>query len=477
LVREWVRIPRVSTDFGQPVQGKSASHSEYSKGIGASWGDNGTIVFAPGYGTSGLSQVSGAGGTPRAISSRDSFTGEEGDRWPELLPGGKAVLFTAWSRILDESQIVVQRLDTPERRIIIRGGTSARYVPTGHIVYARAGSLMAVPFDVSRLEVTGEPISVAEGVALAMEGVAQFDLSKTGSLVYVPGSMEGLAKTLVWVDRKGAQEPLAAPAQNYLGPRLSPDGQQVAVEIRAENDDIWVYDIPRETLTRLTFGARADYPQWTPDGTRLVFRSLRAGVFNLFWKLANGGGDEERLTTSQNSQALAALSRDGQAIVFQEKGDFWILPLTGDRTPRPFFETPFFEGEGAFSPDGRYLAYSSDESGRQEIWVRPFPAGPGKWQISTEGGVSPRWALSGELFYKNGDKMMAAELTTQPGFAVGKPRVLFEGRYETGVGTFDVSADGQRFLMVKASEEQAATQVNVVLNWFEELRRRVPTGR
>jgi Tol biopolymer transport system component len=197
---------------------------------------------------------------------------------------------------------------------------------------------------------------------------------------------------------------------------------------------------------------------------------------NLFWKFANGGGEEERLTLSQYDQIPFEVSPDGQTLVFGEKGDLWILPLTGDRKPRRFLQTPFNERGGSFSPDGHWLAYISDESGRDEVYVRPFPAGPGKWQISTEGvvvGVPPRWTPSGELLYRSGDKMIGVDLTTQPTLTVGRPRVVFEGRSDPG--NFDVTPDGQRFLMSKAGEqEQAATQINVVLNWSEELKRRVP---
>jgi len=388
------------------------------------------------------------------------------------------MLFTAWSRNLDDAYIVVQRFDTRERRILIQGGTDARYVPTGHLVYARAGTLLAVPSDLSRLEVTGDPISVAEteGVSLASEGVAQFDISETGSLVYIPGGIQGAERTLVWVDRQGAEQPLAAPPRNYINPRLSPDGQRVAVVIQGANDDVWVYDILRQTLTRLTFQARSISPVWTPDGSRIIFRSSRAGILNLFWKVADGSGEEERLTTSQKNQTPQAVSPDGQALVFADSGDLWILPLAGDRKPRPFLTTPFAENGAQFSPDGHWLAYTSNESGRNEVYVRPFPAGAGKWQISTEGGTEALWARGGELFYRNGDKTMAVGLTTEPTLTVGKPRLLFEGRFENPQsGSPGVTPDGQRFLMLKAGQqEQEATKINVVLNWFDELKHRVP---
>ena len=355
-------------------------------------------------------------------------------------------------------------------------------MPTGHIVYARAGTLLAVPFDLSRLQVTGDPISVAEGqgVSLGTEGNAQFSISETGSLIYVPGGLQGANRTLVWVDRKGAEQPLAAPPRNYSFPRLSPDGQRVAVNIAGANDDIWIYDIPREALTRLTSGARSLNPVWTPEGKRIIYRSARAGSLNLFWKLADGSGEEERLTTTQRNQSPLAVSPDGQSLVFKEVegSGLSVLPLVGDRKPHPFFETTSNAGGPEFSPDGRWLAYASDESGRYEVYVRPFPSGTGKWQISTEGGTQPLWTRSGELFYRDGDKMMAVQITTQPTVTVSKPRKLFEGPYVmTNLTSPGMGPDGQRFLMLKpGQQEQEASQINIVLNWTEELKRRVPTG-
>jgi Tol biopolymer transport system component len=280
------------------------------------------------------------------------------------------------------------------------------------------------------------------------------------------------------------EQPLAAPPRPYETPRLSPDGRLVAVGTLTPTE-IWVYDIPRGALSRLTFEG-GQQPLWSPDGKRIAFRSPRAGKPpNLFWKPADGSGAEERLTTSEHAQFTESWSPDGQFIAFMDIApttglDIWILPLEGDREPRPFLQTPFQESMARFSPDGRWLAYASDESGRTEIYVRPFPGPGGKWQISTEGGTEPFWARSGELFYRNGNQLMAVETRTQPSspaiFSAGTPRLLFEGLYVAS-SDYDVTADGQRFLMIKpvAQEGAAATQIHVVLNWFEELKRRVPT--
>jgi len=461
---------------------------------GASWGTDNTIVF--GQIGAGLSQVSDAGGTPKALTTLDSETGETGHRHPQILPGGKAVLFTLHSGgSLDHWQIVVQSLETGERRILVQG-THALYMPTGHLVYAQAGTpgtLLAVPFDLSRLEVTGAPVPIVEGVLQsATSGVAQFSFSNLGTLVYVPGDTGPALSTLVWVDRRGNVEPLPAPPHPYRGPRLSPDGRRLAVTIQETKPDIWVYDIPRQTLTRLTFEGLNQQPQWTPDGKSVTWRSEREGVpGNLFWKLADGTGAVERLTTSEFRQNPSSWSPDGQFLAFHQRPsagssptarDIWILPLAGEGTPQSILQTQFNELAPVFSPDGRWLAYVSDESGRNEIYVRPFPkVEEGKWQISTDGGVELRWAANGrELFYRkeSGNQMMVVDITTEPTFGAGTSKVLFEGSYQRSAGGaafYDVTPDGQRFLMIQA-RVQGAGQINVVLNWFEELKRLVPTN-
>jgi eukaryotic-like serine/threonine-protein kinase len=288
---------------------------------------------------------------------------------------------------------------------------------------------------------------------------------------------------------------LATPARAYRGPRLSPDGRRVAVTIEEQESQVWLYDLSRETLTRLTFGGNTNNnPSWTPDGKRIAFESSKEGPLNVFWQLADGSGGLERLTTSEYVQVPHSWSPDGQLLAYIEVNpttgyDIWMLrmgdPLTGSaqvRKTQPFLRTQFDEAVPRFSPDGRWLAYVSNESGQSEIYVQPYPGPGGKWQISTEGGKEPVWNPNGrELFYRTGDKMMAVEIATQPSFSVGKARMLFEGRYRPTPVTspnYDVSPDGQRFLMLKPSEsvEAAPTQISVVLNWFEELKRRVPTG-
>jgi eukaryotic-like serine/threonine-protein kinase len=455
---------------------------------GASWGSQGMIIFAPTL-VGVLQQVSDAGGTPQPLTRFEK--GEVSHRWPEFLPGGKAVLFAAGATNTNwtNAQVAAHSVGTGERRNLVQGGMYPRFAPSGHLVYAQGGSLMGVPFDPQRLTVTGAAVPVVEGVLQSpFSGAAQYSFSATGSLVYVSGGLQAAQRRLVWVSRNGAEQALAAPAHAYQFPRLSPDSRRVAVGIQEQESQIWLYDLSRETLTRLTFEGKTNAnPSWTPDGKRIAFNSNKEGPQNLFWQLADGSGGLERLRTSEYTEGAMSWSPDGQLLAFIEITpttgyDIWVLRI-GDRKAQPFLRTPFNESVPQFSPDGRWLAYVSDESGRFEIYVQPYPGPGGKWQISTEGGMEPVWNPKGrELFYRSGDKMMAVDIATQPGFAAGKPRVLFEGQYQPTPATFpnyDVSPDGQRFLMLKPSEagEAAPTQINVVLNWFEELKQKVPTGK
>ena len=456
---------------------------------GASWGGHGKIAFAPNAG-GGLFQVADAGGAPQPLTRVGK--GESNHGWPEFLPGGNAVLFGAGTTANNwtNAQIAVQSLGTGERRNLFQGATQPRFSPTGHLVYAQGGNLMAVPLDLERLIGMGAAVPVVEGVLQnTFSGAAQYSISAIGSLVYVSGSIQLAAQSrLLWVSRNGVEQPLSAPVRSYMIPRLSPDGLRIAVGIFEQESQTWIYDLSRETLTRFTFAGSANInPVWIPDGKRIAFQSNKEGPFNLFWQLADGSGGLERLTTSKYLHGAHSWSPDGQLLAFVEVNpatgvDIWVLRL-GDRKPQPFLRTRFNEAAPRFSPDGNWLAYMSDESGRYEIYVQPYPGPGGKWQISTEGGSEPVWNRNGgELFYRSGDKMLAVDIATQPGFAAGTPRMLFEGRYQTApfpIANYDVSPDGERFLMLKTAEqaEAAPTQINVVLNWFEELKQKVPVGK
>ena len=463
------------------------TYSEIAGGgyLGQSWTPNGdALIFA---GPSGLFRVSAAGGTPKVIATVIEAT-KDFHAWPQVLPDGKAVLFTVGQK--SGPSVAVRSLETGEQRTLIEHGSHARYVPTGHLVFARDDKLLAAPFDLDQLQLTGSPAVVLAGIAnySAELGETPFSVSESGSLVYVPGSPSVSKRTLVWVDRQGAVESLAAPPRNYDNPRLSPDGQRLAVQIGPEtgNSDIWIYHIPRGTLTRLTIEGDDFGHLWAPDGKRVAFGSARGGgAANLFWKPADGSGPAEQITESERFQMPSSWSADGKVVAFFERHpatgwDIWVLPLQGERKPRPFLQTRFGETGAVFSPDGHWLTYVSNESGRREVYVQAYPGPGGKWQISTEGGNGAVWAKNGkELFYRNGDKMMAVEITTQPTFRAGAPTLLFEGQYvQSGPGraNYDITPDGQRFLMIKLGKP-GATQINVVLNWFEELKRLVPTEK
>jgi len=471
-----------------PVNGGAAlSIGDTTFPGGASWARGGMIAFVPAW-SAPLREVPEAGGAPQPLTRFEKR--EFSHRWPEFLPGGKGLLFVAAEASFDwtNAQVAVQT-KAGERRNLIQGATQPHYASSGHLLYAQGGSLMAVPFDPQRLEVVGAAVPVVEGVLQSRTtGAAQYSLSATGSLVYVTGGVQEDQHRLVWVNRNGAEQPVAAPAHAYMFPRLSPDGHRVSVVISEQGVQVWLYDLSRETLTRFTFeGNRNINSAWTPDGKRIAFLSNKDGPQNIFWQLSDGSGGLERLTDGEYAQVPMSWSPDGQLLAFMENNpttgyDLWVLRMS-DRKAQPFLRTPFNESVPRFSPDGHWLAYISNESGRYEIYVQPYPGPGGKWQISTEGGTEPAWNPNGrELFYRSGDKMMAVDIATQPGFTVGKPRALFAGWYEATPATFsnyDVTPDGQRFLMLKRNEQEASapTQINVVLNWFEDLKRRVPTNR
>ncbi len=487
---EWIgffadgKIKKISVRGGAAVILSDAGYSG-----GASWSSRGMIAFSPTLNVTPLLQVPDAGGAPQPLSRLDK--GDVSHRWPEFLPGGKAVLFAAGPTAVTftNAQVAVLPLGAGQRQNLIQGAAQPRYAASGHLVYAQGGSLVAVPFDPQRLELTGAAVPVVEGVMQSpVTGAAQYSMSTTGSLAYVSGGIQATQLSLVWVNRNGAEQPLAAPRHAYFQPRLSPDGRRVAVGITESESQIWLYDLSRDTLTRFTFeGNYNPVAVWTPDGKRIAFESNKEGPPNIFWQLADGSGGSERLTASEYIRVPMSWSPDEKLLAFMEvnpttKIDTWVLRM-GDRNAQPFLRTPFNEGAPQFSPDGRWLAYMSDESGPYEIYVQPYPGPGGKWQISTEGGTEPKWNPNGrELFYRSGDKMMAVDIATQPGFSAGKPRMLFEGRYQLSPvqsDDYDVSRDGQRFLMLKPIDqgEGAPTQINVVLNWFEELKQKAPTGK
>jgi serine/threonine-protein kinase len=445
---------------------------------GAAWSGSGTIVFAP-INAGVLQQVPDSGGSSQPLTQFEG--GDALHRWPAFLEDGNTVLFTAGTG--SKWHLAAQSLDTGERRNLVEGATMGRYAPSGHLVYPQAGTgtLMAVPFDPERLEVTGAAVPVVENVSQDVtRRIALYSISANGTLAYVPRSPQRTQSRLVWVSRTGVEQPLGAPPRAYRVARISRDGRRITAAI---DGDIWLYDLARQTLTRTTFEAWNDQPVWTPDGTRIAFLSNRRGPNNLFWQLADGSGGPERLTTSEPSHFPHSWSPDGQLLAYFENAlgtgrDIWVVRIN-DRRAQPFLRTPFQEGSPRFSPDGRWMAYDSNESGRIEVYVQPYPGPGAKIQISTEGGTEPLWDPTGrELFYRQGKRMMAVEVSTQPNFSAGNPRVLFEtsDTQSEGYGmTYDVSPDGQRFLMIQPIEEEAPpTQINVVLNWAEELKRRVP---
>jgi serine/threonine-protein kinase len=448
-----------------------------SSHLGASWGSDGTVVFAG----PGLSRVSAAGGTPTAITTLDVKRNETRHAFPDILPNNRGVLFTA--TVGNVPRIEVLRFDTGERRVVAENAEVGRYAATGHVVYSQGGRLFAVPFDQNQFRATGPAVPVLDGVAETTDGPAVFGIARDGMLVYLPGTVgERAGVALVWVDRKGQEEPLAAKPRHYIAVRVSPDGRRLAMEVEeASNGDVWVHDLVRNTQTRLTFAPEAEgQPLWSADARRVLF----ASPTGLFVKSADGTGDPERVASDLSSPVPHAWSRDGKSLVFSMGGDLYLLALAGDAKPQPLVQTQFTESHAELSPDGRWIAYSSNESGSFEVYVQPFPdISRGRWQISTDGGFSPAWSADGrELFYIRVGPflgIMAVPIDGREGFTAGLPKQLFAGPYNFDAQgrSWDVAPDG-RFLMLKPETVQQGSNRTLVVveNWLEELKRLVPVN-
>jgi Tol biopolymer transport system component len=475
------KLKKVSLAGGSPM-----SLCEAPLPHGGSWGTDGTIVFTP-SGISGLWRIAASGGEPRRVTTPENA---EAHHFPQILPDGEHVLFNVWGRNWISNAAVVS-LRTGEKQILVEDAAYPRYLPTGHLVFSRPGSLFAVPFSLKRLETSSPPVPLLDDLVTNsnFKRCAEYAFSLEGTLVYVPTRQ--LQRTLVWVDRKGAAERVPLPPAGYEEVALSPDeGRLAAIAVeRRETMTLLFGDFVRGTLSRSTAEGTFQALAWTPDGKRVAvgFGPESRKQYGVYWQSADGSTPPERLTNNTGAQEFPnSFSPDGSLLLVHAHGfkdtssantgwDIFVLPLSGERTLRPFLQTKFGEFFAQFSPDGRWVAYHSDESGRIEVFVRPYP-GPGpKWQVSTEGGQDVRWTRSGrELCYRQADKMMAVDVETKPTFRAGRPRTLFEGRYlNHGFKRYDVAADGSRFLMIKEDPaESGPAHVNVVLNWFEEVKRR-----
>ncbi len=477
--------------------GAALTLCDAASGRGGAWSEDGTIVFSPdsGFGVS-LLRVSSAGGKAESVTSLAD--GEASQRWPQVLPGGKTVLFTSGTNpaAYDDANLVVQPLPAGARKVVQRGGYHGRYLPSGHLVYVHNGSLFAVPFDLGRLEVMGQPLLALDGVlSNPVAGGAQFAVSDSGTLVYQPGQISSIPPH--WMDRNGKTTPMRATLAVWFNPQFAPDGRRLALNIVEGQNDVWVYDWGRDTLTRLTFDPADDRkPVWTPDGRRIVFASSRdKSTTNLYWRRTDGTGDEQRLTESRNAQLPGSWHPNGKLLAFEEQTpqtnfDVMILSLEGDEAsgwkpgkPSVFLNGPFAEREPVFSPDGRWLAYWSNETGRNEVYVRPFPGPGGKWQISTGGGTYPTWSRTKhELFYGTANgQIMVAPFTVEGGsFRAEKPRLWSDGHFGMRGPNrmFDLHPDGERFALLPAPQTQGSRQdqVTFIFNFFDELRRPTPAG-
>ena len=485
-----VQLKKVSVLGGAALTVGGVSNSM----VGASWSEDGYIVYAPGS-TLPLVRIPDAGGTPQAVTRLAAA--ESTHRWPQVLPGGGAVLFTASPSVtgMENAKIEAVSLKTGQVKVLERDGYYGRYLPSGHLVFIRQGVLFCVKFEPARLELRGTPVPLLDDVAATpFTGGGQFDFSRApsgpGTFVYSAGKTAAQAWQLAWLDRSGKVQPLMGARGAYGLPRVSPDGSKVAVV--DDHSDVYIHDLERNTARQLTFTGDSNVPVWARDGKHILFAKSSNSIV---WMRSDGAGEPIRLLESPNLPRPWSVSQDGRWLAYLEQTpetglDLWTLPI--DLTdpdhpkagkPEPFLVTPDNEQLPQFSPDGRWIAYRSEKTGSSEIYVRPFPrASEGKWRISTGGGLYACWSNNGrELFYESADhRIMVVEYTVDgTSFMPGEPRLWSDTHlFYTGTSNLDLAPDGKRFIVLAlpeaASAEKGSVRVTMLLNFFDELKRKIP---
>lgn len=474
------RLKKVSVHGGAPV----VLCTSVGGPNAASWGDNGMIVFSPRGGAEGLLAVRDGGGEATPLTGGGFLDGSTA-RWPDVLPGGKAVVFTMQRVGANAPDIVWQSIATGERRVLVEGGAHPAYMSSGHLAYMTGGTLMVVPFDAGAGRVAGTAGSAVTGVEYGAEGGAMIAVSRSGALAYVDGKEERDSQRLVWVDRSGQVSPLPAPARDFGQFSLSPDGTRMAFSgnTRGGAGDVWTLDLVRGSMTRLTYDGVSTFPIWSPDGLRVAYSSVRNGQRNAFEQPATGGAETQltRCAPGDGPCAPDSWSPDGRQLIYHiltadRSADEWVV-RNGDAVhPHPLLQTPALEEQARVSPDGRWFAYVSNESGREEVYVQSFTGEPGKWQVSTDGGNEPLWSSTGdELFYRTATSMMAANVSTRAGFHNETPHELFHGTFARAgipLGSSGVSPDAKHFLLAQAVDQtRPVTEIRLITNWSSELKR------
>ena len=480
------KLKKISVSGGSPQ-----TLCDAPSGRGGTWNRDGVILFVPSTGDR-VHRVAASGGASSPVTQIDVSKGEFGHTWPFFLPDGRHFLYVSYAaraaRPEDASSVFLASLDSNEQRLLFHARSNVAYAPLspgaaqGHLLYWQSGALHARPFDAKRLRFTGEAFPVAEQVRfVGGSGTAVFSVSETGVLAY-QSSPRGELSQLTWFDRSGRGLESVGPAADYYHPRLSHDGHRVAVSIidpQTAYSDIWIHDLGRRVSTRLTFGPGVNiFPIWSPDDERVVFASNRKGPLDLYQRRASGtGGDEPLLSSATTSRFPTDWSAETGLIAFYTSlptADIWTLSVA-ERKATPFLATSFNEGSPQFSPDGRWMAYASAESGTVEVFAQAFPASGGKWQISTAGGSYPRWRRDGkELYYIAPDSvLMAVDVATGAGFEAGTPKPLFRTQVKLmDIGfQYDVSSDGNRFLINTLEEDKQSSSITVVQNWMAELKK------
>ncbi|MDQ6801796.1 MAG: serine/threonine-protein kinase [Acidobacteriota bacterium] len=477
------RLQKVSLDGGLPVFLTSASGGA---SLGIRWVGN-AIYYNRDF-AGGIWMVAADGGTPKQVVKVDPAKGARAVVWPDVLPDG-TILATVWNNgTWDDSKLVAYPAGSSAPKVVIDGGTCAHYVPTGHLLFERGGSLYGVAFDAKKLMVTSAPFPLISGVATGVtNGEAHYAVSDTGTLLYVPGGVLENKRSLLWVDRRGNETPVVTTQRPYGALAISPDRRTIAVSLETSTFDIWQLDVERDSLTRVSYGGDDSAPTWTHDGSRIIWSSSRSGHNNLYWAAADNSSGEQRLTNSDREQFVNGISPDGRLLAITESGnpetgfDIVLMAMTGDHKTQPLLASRFNERDAKFSPDGKWMTYTSDESGRREAYLRPFPGPGGKWPVSVGGADGAMFSNNGrEIIFRSGPKFFAAPIETQPQVRIGKPQLLFEKVHrEAGwailPGGWDISNDDQRILLVRNEAPPTTTSMQIVLNWFSELKRRVPT--